>query len=222
MRTVFSFSLIILRFPLFVLCDFFLLNVLIILLRKYTTMTSNSKPSPLKTSRLILNHFTLDDVIEVNTICSNKAIADTTAHVPHPYTKEFATEWIQAHDSCYREGKSVVYATRLRHTDDLIGSISLVIDRTCNRAELSYWIRKDAWNKGYCTEAGQAILHFGFEDLNLNKIYAEHMTRNVASGKVLEKLGLKKEGQLKQHFKKWGVYENIAVYGLCRCDIAHD
>ena len=137
---------------------------------------------------------------------------------PHPYKKEFATEWIQAHDSRYREGKSVVYAIRDRYTDYLIGSISLVIDRVCNRAELSYWIRKDAWNKGYCTEAGQAILNFGFEDLNLIKIYADHMTRNVASGKVLEKIGLTKEGHLKQHFKKWDIYEDIAVYGLCRTD----
>ncbi len=48
------------------------------------------------------------------------------------------------------------------------------------------------------------------------------MTRNVASGKVLEKLGLKKEGYLKQHFKKWGLYEDIAAYGLSRCDVAYD
>ena len=55
-----------------------------------------SSPAPLiKTPRLVLNQFTLDDVTEVNTICSNKAIADTTAHIPHPYTKEFAIEWIQ-------------------------------------------------------------------------------------------------------------------------------
>ena len=181
-------------------------------------MNSNAKPPSLKTPRLILNQFTLDDATEVNTICSNKVIADTTAHIPHPYSKEVAIEWIQAHDIRYKEGGFVVYAIRLRHSDNLIGAISLIIDQTSNHAELSYWIRQESWNKGYCTEAAQAIIQFGFENLNLNKIYAEHMVRNVASGKVLEKLGLKKEGHLKQHFKKWGVYEDVAVYGLCRCD----
>ena len=48
------------------------------------------------------------------------------------------------------------------------------------------------------------------------------MTRNLASGKVLEKLGLKKEDILKQHFKKWDVYADIALYGLCRCDYKYD
>lgn len=104
----------------------------------------------------------------------------------------------------------------------MIGSISLVINQISNFAELGYWIRRDEWNKGYCTEAGKAIIQFGFEHLNLNKIVAEFMTRNVASEKVLEKLGLKKEGILKQHFKKWDVYEDIAVYGLCRCDYKYD
>ena len=100
----------------------------------------------------------------------------------------------------------------------MIGAISLVIDQISNLAELGYWIRKEEWNKGYCTEAGKSIIQFGFEHLNLNKIYADHMARNPASGKVLEKLGFKKEGHLKQHFKKWDIYEDIAVYGLCRSD----
>ena len=48
------------------------------------------------------------------------------------------------------------------------------------------------------------------------------MVRNLASGKVLENLGFEKEGMLKQHFKKWGQYEDIAVYGLCRCNYQYN
>ena len=172
----------------------------------------------IKTDRLILNSFTLDDAPEMKVICSNKAIADTTAHIPHPYTEEMATEWIQTHNTSYRKGKSVIYAIRYKNTLDLIGCISLVIDQESDRGELGYWIRENAWNKGYCTEAGQSIVQFGFEHLKLNKIKAEHLTRNSSSGKVLQKLGFKKEGVLKQHFKKWGIYEDIAVYGLCQSD----
>ncbi len=98
-------------------------------------MNSIATSPLLKTSRLILNQFTLDDVTDVNIICSNKAIADTTAHIPHPYTIEFGTEWVQSHDIRFREGTSVIYAIRLNHTDLLIGSMSLVIDRISNCAE---------------------------------------------------------------------------------------
>ena len=184
-------------------------------------MKKRTKQPTLTTPRLTLNQFTLDDATEIQSIHSDKLIASTT-RVPYPYKLNHAIEWIQTHDTSYREGKSVIYAIRYKNTLDLMGCISLVIDQASDRGELGYWIRKEAWNKGYCTEAGQSIIQFGFEHLNLNKIVADHMTRNHASGKVLEKLGLKKEGVLKQHFKKWDVYEDIAVYGLCRCEYKYD
>ena len=186
------------------------------------TTTKLTEQPILNTPRLILKQFTLDDASEVQDICSNKAIADTTAHIPHPYTENMAIEWIQTHQKQYQEGQLVVFSIRKHPLSPLIGAISLIIDQSSDRGELGYWIREEDWHKGYCTEAGEAIIQFGFEHLNLNKIKGEHMTRNLASGKVLENLGLKKEGILKQHFKKWDVYEDIAVYGLCRCDYKYD
>ena len=116
---------------------------------KATKKTTLKTQPTLTTPRLILNQFTLDDVSDVNAICSNKAIADTTAYIPHPYTKEMATEWIQTHDISYREGKSAIYAIRSNHLDNLIGAISLVIDQISNLAELGYWVREEEWGKGY-------------------------------------------------------------------------
>jgi ribosomal-protein-alanine N-acetyltransferase len=172
----------------------------------------------LKTNRLILNAFTQADVPQVTAICSKKAIADTTAHIPHPYTEKIANEWIHTHALSFNKKSSVTYAIRGKQALDLIGCMSLVIDPVSDRGELGYWIREAAWNKGYCTEAAQVIIPFGFNTLQFNKLKAEHLIRNPASGKVLQKLGFKKEGVLKEHFKKWGIYEHIAVYGLCRSD----
>ena len=172
----------------------------------------------LTTNRLILNQFTLEDVEPVTLILQNKAIADTTARIPYPYEPHMAKQWFQTHEDNYQAGKSAIFAIRIRSSNRLIGTISLVIDQQCDRGELGYWIREEEWGQGYCTEAGKVVIQFGFEQLNLNKIKAEHMTRNKASGEVLEKLGFKKEGHLKQHFKKWGVYEDVAVYSLCRCE----
>jgi len=180
-------------------------------------MNNNNMQPVLTTDRLILNSFTLDDASEIQSIHSDKLIASTT-RVSYPYKLGYAKEWIQTHEKSFKQGEGVIYAIRNHDKLSLIGCISLIIDPKNDIGELGYWIRKEEWNKGYCTEAGKSIIQFGFEHLNLNKIYADHIVRNPASGKVLQKLGFKKEGILKQHFKKWGIYEDIAVYGLCRSD----
>ena len=76
-------------------------------------------------------------------------------------------------------------------------------------------------DKKYIFNYGGNSEFYGLDySLQLNKIKAEHLTRNSVSGRVLKKLGFKKEGTLKQHVKKWGVFEDVAVYGLLKRD--HD
>lgn len=65
--------------------------------------------------------------------------------------------------------------------------------------------------RGYCTEAGKAVLKYGFEELKLNKIYAHYMTNNPASGKVMGKMGMSYEGCCLQHVKKWDEYLDLKM-----------
>jgi len=81
---------------------------------------------------------------------------------------------------------------------------------------LGFWIGTDYWSQGYATEAGRAVIRFAFEQLNLNRVHAHHMVRNPASGRVLEKLGMKREGVLRQRLKKWGVFEDVVVMAILR------
>ena len=60
------------------------------------------------------------------------------------------------------------------------------------------------------------MLKYGFEKMNLNRIYACHLGKNPASGKVMEKIGMKYEGLLRKHVKKWGKYEDLLYYGLLK------
>ncbi|MCK4349435.1 MAG: GNAT family N-acetyltransferase [Candidatus Krumholzibacteria bacterium] len=55
-------------------------------------------------------------------------------------------------------------------------------------------------------------------DRRKSVVYAHHFTRNSASGKVLENIGMRREGVLRQHVKKWGRFEDIIVYGILRED----
>jgi [ribosomal protein S5]-alanine N-acetyltransferase len=74
------------------------------------------------------------------------------------------------------------------------------------------------WGQGYMSEALQPILRCGFEDLDLNRLYAYHMTRNLGSGKVLQKNGFVQEGLLRQRVQKWGVFEDVKLWAILRKD----
>lgn len=59
-------------------------------------------------------------------------------------------------------------------------------------------------------------MQYGFEELNLNRIYAQHFKSNPASGRVMQKVGMKYEGCQWQQYKKFGVFEDSVMYGILR------
>ena len=86
------------------------------------------------------------------------------------------------------------------------------------QAELGFWIGRDWWGQGYAREAARAVLRFGFETLELNRISAHHLVRNPASGRVLLAIGMQREGVLRQRVRKWGKYEDVVLYAVLRAD----
>jgi [ribosomal protein S5]-alanine N-acetyltransferase len=104
----------------------------------------------------------------------------------------------------------------LAETGELVGAVGIRFTPANNRAELGYWIGKPYWGRGYCSEAARAVLAYGFDERGLNRIYAHHMTRNPASGRVMQKAGMQREGILRRHFLKWGVFEDVEIYGILR------
>lgn len=175
-------------------------------------------PQPtLHTSRLILRPFDLSDAAEVQRLAGSLEVADTTLNVPHPYEDGMAETWISTHAEDYETLSTVTYAVSLQnHETCIIGAVSLVINPRHQRGELGYWIGREHWNQGYCTEAAKALADFGFESLKLHKVTAHHLTRNPASGRVMQKIGMQHEGTLKQHILKWDQYEDIECYGLVK------
>ncbi len=176
-------------------------------------------PQPsIETTRLILRSFRLSDAPVVQELAGVRDIADTTMNVPHPYKDGMAEEWIEGHESGYEEGASATFAVVLKNEARLVGAVSLRIERDVNKAELGYWVGKPFWNHGYATEAANAILAYGFEELRLNRIHARHLARNPASGRVMEKAGMVLEGTARQDAIKWGQYEDLVSYGMLRED----
>jgi [ribosomal protein S5]-alanine N-acetyltransferase len=173
----------------------------------------------LRTARLLLGGFALDDAAELQRLAGARDVADTTLAIPHPYHMEDALSWIERQNSDDGEPGAVNFAIRLLPQCRLIGSIGLRdIDTQHRQAELGFWIGKDWWGQGYAREAARAVIQFGFQSLDLNRICAHHMTRNPASGRVLLAAGMQQEGVLRQRVQKWGVYEDVVLYAVVRDD----
>jgi RimJ/RimL family protein N-acetyltransferase len=172
----------------------------------------------LETERLILRPFSLDDAKQVQMLAGDKLVASTTLSIPHPYKDGMAENWINTHAEKLNEGKGVVFAITLNNSGKLVGAISLMNIVEGHRAELGFWVGVPYWNKGYCTEAGRAVLQYGFMDMGLNRIHASYLSRNPASGRVMEKLGMFYEGTRKQHIFKWSVFEDLKLMGILRTD----
>ena len=145
-------------------------------------------------------------------------VADTTLNIPYPYEDGMAEAWIATHQPKFEAGELANFAVVLRDSGELVGAIGMGIERRFDRAELGYWIGKPYWGQGYCTEAGQAMVAFGFTDLALNRIHACHLARNPASGRVMQKLGMSREGLCRQHVKKWDRSEDLVLYGILKSD----
>jgi [ribosomal protein S5]-alanine N-acetyltransferase len=171
----------------------------------------------LSTARLILGGFHLEDAAELQRLAGAREIADTTLRIPHPYRLDDALTWIEQQNSQPVVAEIANFAVRLVSTGQLIGCVGLRdIDANHRQAELGFWIGVDWWDRGYAREAARAVIRFGFETLDLHRICAHHMTRNPASGRVLQAIGMQREGVLRQRVQKWGVYEDVVVYAVLR------
>ena len=170
----------------------------------------------LDTARLVLRPFTLADAPTVQRLAGADEVADTTLNIPHPYPDGAAEQWIATHAENFKAGDSATFAIVLRATAELCGAIGLDISRRHRRAELAYWIGVPYWNQGHATEAATALLTYGFTALQLNRIHARHVTRNPASGRVMQKIGMTFEGIQREHFRKDDRFEDVANYGILR------
>ena len=169
----------------------------------------------LTTSRLILRPLVLSDAPTIQRLAGEREVAATTRLIPHPYPDGLAETWIAGLGDRYAKGENASFAITLKE-GPLIGSIGLLLNAADNHAEAGYWVGKPFWNHGYCTEAARAVVKFGFETLGLTRIFANYLAINPASGRVMEKLGMKQEGILRQHRLKWGEHIDLVVCGLLR------
>ncbi len=108
-------------------------------------------------------------------------------------------------------------AMTLKSTGQLIGDVGIRRESAeAREADIGYELAPDYWGHGYATEAASAIVQFGFANLGVHRVWAWCIAENAASARVLEKLGMRQEGRLreKEYFK--GRWWDTLVYAILK------
>lgn len=172
-------------------------------------------PPLLESARLRLRGLVPADAPAIAALAGEPAIAATTIHIPHPYPHEAAARFIESQQELFETGLGVAYGIEEKADGCLCGCVGLGRDEEHHRAELGYWIGVHRWGRGYATEAARLVIAYGFAHFRLHRITARHFASNPASGRVLEKLGMQREGLLREYYFKEGRgFEDALLYGL--------
>lgn len=168
----------------------------------------------IETERFLLNQFKNNDVNEIYNIMSqSEAYSRFTTNIPFPYEKKDAESLVGLSQNGL-VNNHYVFAVRSKAVNKIVGCVDLSVKHQHNKSELGFWIDEKFWKQGFATEVGKAAILFGFQQLNLKRIYATHFEENIASGKVLQKIGMTKEGILRCHTKKKDAYHNHIMYSI--------
>ena len=181
----------------------------------------------LETARLKLRPYRETDIPDLLHLIGTREVAATTLRIPHPYTEQDAKQFIAMCQEQSTQGESgreessqdecrFWLAITLRVDGSLLGGVGLRLDSKHRHAELGYWLGVPYWGKGFATEAAREMLRYGFEDLQLHRIFASHFKHNPASGRILAKLGMRYEGCQREHLLKWDRFIDSELYGILR------
>ena len=177
-------------------------------------------PPHLETPRLRLRPLRLTDVDDVFAYASNPNLTRYTLWDTHR-TREDSFRFVHNYaQSRYEEGHADPLGLILKDGPDaVIGTVGVFWNTRENRAlELGYALAEPYWGRGLIAEAGRAVIDYAFASTDALRVQAHHMAENVASGRVLEKLGLTREGTLRQALWHRGRAWDIVVYSLLRAE----
>ena len=149
----------------------------------------------LHTQRLHLRQLQINDIPALVKYANNKKIADQIVNIPHPYGEPQAVFRISYVVQGFNKRERFVFAIIKKDQSELIGEISLHLDKANNQAELGYWVGEPFWNQGFATEAAEAVLEFGFKRLHLDQIFATCHESNGASSMVAEHISMREKSK---------------------------
>lgn len=151
----------------------------------------------LSTERIVLREFVKEDWIHVHRYAAQEIVCHYQPWGPNSEeeSQAFVEEVLKAADQSPR----CRYAFAVILNGEMVGTGELNIEDTVNRVgEISYIVNPNFWGRGIASEVARLLIDYGFKEHQLHRIYATCDTRNIASAKVLEKVGMTKEGRMRE------------------------
>jgi len=134
-------------------------------------------------------------------------------------TKEYeAQKYIDLFHSRFVDKAGIRWGISLKERHNIIGTIGFNNFANQHRANIGFDLQAEFWGNGYLTEALKPVIEFGFMQLGINRIEAEVMQGNIASEKVLGKLGFKNEGILRQWMYWNGKHYDMTMFSLLQSE----
>ena len=166
----------------------------------------------LETERLLLRPFDFGDVEDVVGYASEPELSRYLP-LPQPYTRGDAVEFISR---AVLDGWSTRPTFAIVFESHVVGGINLRVDERHRTAELGYALARPQWGKGLTPEAARAVVDWGFERYALYKVHAVADLRNRQSWRVMEKLGMSREGVLRSNVQWRDERIDEVCYGILR------
>lgn len=172
----------------------------------------------IETPRLILKPLVIDDSESLLAIFSDPEVMKYWNTEPWVSIQD-AYNFVDDSNNAMLRQESIVLGIYPKSTEKLAGKCMLFsYDKESKRAEIGFGLSRDCWGKGYISEAGEALIQYGFTSIGLRRIEAEIDPDNDSSAKALEKLGFYQEGLLRQRWEINGVISDSALYGRLASD----
>lgn len=161
----------------------------------------------LETDHLMLRPITLDDAEDLFEYASDP---ENTRHTFPTHQSIEETEWVIS--NLFMSSPLGNFAIELKKNGKMIGTCDLRVNESEKSAELAYAINKKYWGNGYAPEAAKKLLELAFQDLKIERLWAKFSSENPASGRVMEKIGMEKEGILRHTKNLCGDFVDHVIY----------
>lgn len=172
----------------------------------------------LDTERLCLRHPCSRDTEAIFAIFGDPVPMRYWSHEPLD-DLDAARDYLASIDAGFEQRALFQWAVTERGADDLVGTVTLTAwDRVNRHAEIGFVLHPSYWGKGYASEAVRRVLAFGLDAMDLHRVEAELDPRNGASARLLERLGFRYEGLLRERWFLYDEWCDSALYGLLQRD----
>lgn len=169
----------------------------------------------LRTPRLFLREFSVEDFEAVHAYASDPEVVEFLPWGPNTEqdSRDFLSNTVKS--AAVEPRDDYVLGVVQRSDDRLVGAVGLHLAHADDHmAMIGYVYHRDAWGKGYATEAARSMVSFGFEVLHLDRLWAGCDPENYASAMVLEKVGMSLEGHLRQDTRVRGRLRDSLIFGV--------